>query len=73
MIINAGAVCKFVGNSNGFFRHGDLVVALETDDCPYCVAKADYHGPMEERDYKSYEYEAVPWDDLEVLYDDRSE
>lgn len=73
MIINVGAVCKFVGNRKGFFQPGDLVVALETDDCPYCVAKADYQGPMEEWDYESHEYAPVPYYDLEVLYDDRSE
>lgn len=67
MIIREGTLCKYIGNSNGFFTHGDLVIAIETDDCPYCVLKSEYRGPLEECDYDPHNYEPVTWDNLEVL------
>lgn len=66
MIIEEGTLCKYIGNSNGFFTHGDLVIAIETDDCPYCVFKDEYKGSMKEHYYAPDEYECITWDNLEV-------
>lgn len=66
MIINEGTICKVISPTFGFTT-GDIVVALETDDCPYCVLKPEYRGSLEECDYDPHEYIAVAWYDLEVL------
>lgn len=41
----AGNSYRVISDSLKFFEPGDIVVALESDDAPYCCHKKDYHGP----------------------------
>lgn len=44
--VKAGTSYKVISDSAGYFKPGDIVVALESYDVPYCVHKEDYHGPV---------------------------
>lgn len=33
------------------FKKGDIVIALEDDDVPYCILKEDFNGSYDEKDY----------------------
>lgn len=44
--VKAGTSYKVISDSQNYFKPGDIVVALESDDIPYCCHKKDYHGPM---------------------------
>jgi hypothetical protein len=37
-----GTKCRVISDSDGFFEPGEIVVALETDDVPYCAKESAY-------------------------------
>lgn len=37
-----GTKCRVISDSHGFFKTGEIVVALETDDVPYCAKESAY-------------------------------
>ena len=43
--VTEGNSYKVISDSFDYFKPGDIVVALESDDVPYCCHKKDYHGP----------------------------
>ena len=44
--VREGTSYKVISDSYNYFKRGDIVVALESDNVPYCVHKKDYHGPV---------------------------
>ena len=66
--VKEGTSYKVISDNMGFFKPGDIVVALETDNVPYCCLKEDYHGPFTSTsDYHSDEYSALCRKDLEEI------
>lgn len=53
----AGRRYRVVGRDNiGFFKDGEIVVALEDDNVPYCVRECDYEAGKAVADYDSSQY-----------------
>lgn len=51
----------------GFFKPGEIVVTLETDDVPYCAKESAYSPGKALISYKSSEYNALKERELEVI------
>lgn len=65
--IKEGHLYKVVFDISGFFKPGDIVVALESDDVPYCCLKTDYHGPINGNHYSLDEYNPLMREELEAI------
>ena len=62
-----GTKCRVIGEGYGFFELGEIVVALETDDVPYCAKESAYSPEKQISDYSSDEYDALYDCELEVI------
>ena len=62
-----GTKCRVISDSYGFFKPGEIVVTLETDNVPYCAKESEYSPEKQISDYRSYEYNALYDYELEVI------
>ena len=51
-----------------FFKPGEIVIALEEDDCPFCVREKDFKKRGRNLDMREYLY-----DEIDPLYIDEIE
>lgn len=66
--VKEGTSYKVISDSSGYFKPGDIVVALESDNVPYCVHKEDYHGPVSYTNrYANNKISALVDEDLEEI------
>ena len=71
-MIKAGTKCRVLADSDDNFNPGDIVVALEDDDVPYCCSIENYDHNKSICDYNNNLFYALFEFELEVL-DDRTE
>lgn len=62
-----GTKCRVISDDYGFFKPGEIVVTLETDDMPYCAKESAYSPGKALISYKSSEYNALKERELEVI------
>lgn len=62
-----GTKCRVISDDYGFFKPGEIVIALETDDVPYCEKESAYSPEKALISYKSSEYNALKERELEVI------
>ena len=62
-----GTKCRVISDSHGFFKPGEIVIALETDDVPYCAKESAYSPEKALSSYESSEYNPLIDDELEVV------
>lgn len=62
-----GTKCRVISDNLDFFKPGEIVVTLETDDVPYCAKESAYSPGKPLSSYKSSEYNALKESDLEVI------
>ena len=72
-MIKAGTTCRVLADSGNNFKPGDIVVALEDDDVPYCCLIENYDSRKSIDDYVSNLFYALFDFELEALDDDRTE
>ena len=72
-MIKAGTKCRVLNDSMNYFKPGDIVVALEDDDVPYCCLLENYDPNKSIYDYASNLFYALSYFELEALDDDWSE
>lgn len=66
--VKAGNSYKVIYDSEKFFKPGDIVVALENSNVPYCCLKQDYHGPIStENPYPKHKYNPLMDEELEAI------
>ena len=62
-----GTKCRVISDSHGFFKPGEIVIALETNDVPYCAKESAYSPEKALSSYESSEYNPLIDDELEVV------
>lgn len=62
-----GTKCRVISDSCGFFKPGEIVVTLETDDVPYCTKESAYSPEKALSSYELSEYNPLRDDELEVI------
>nr|DAM47147.1 MAG TPA: hypothetical protein [Caudoviricetes sp.] len=62
-----GTKCRVISDDYGFFKPGEIVIALETNDVPYCAKESAYSPEKALISYKSSEYNALKERELEVI------
>lgn len=62
-----GTKCRVISDSDGFFEPGEIVVALETDDVPYCAKESAYSPKKALSSYKLSDYSYLTESELEVI------
>lgn len=62
-----GTKCRVIRDSFGFFKPGEIVVTLETDNVPYCAKESAYSPEKALGSYESSEYSALEENELEVI------
>lgn len=62
-----GTKCRVIRDSFGFFKTGEIVVTLETDNVPYCAKESVYSPGKALSSYKLSEYAALKENELEVI------
>lgn len=62
-----GTKCRVISDNLDFFKPGEIVVTLETDNVPYCVKESAYSPGKALSSYKSSEYNALKESELEVI------
>lgn len=62
-----GTKCRVISDDYGFFKPGEIVIALETDGVPYCAKESAYSPEKALISYKSSEYNALKERELEVI------
>ena len=72
-MIKAGTKCRVLADNMNHFKPGDIVVALEDDDVPYCCLLEDYDPNKSIGEYNSNLFYALYESKLEVLDDDWTE
>lgn len=66
--VKAGNLYRVISDSYNYFKPGDIVVALESDDVPFCCYKRDYHGPLSyANSYANTKIHALVNDELEEI------
>lgn len=65
--MKAGTRCRVISDDSDFFKPGEIVVTLETDDVPYCIKESAYTPEKAISDYKLSEYNALTEEELEVI------
>lgn len=66
--VKEGTSYKVISDSYNYFKLGDIVVALESDDVPYCCHKKDYHGPVSYANrYANNKVHALTHEELEEI------
>lgn len=63
----AGNSYRVISDSSNYFKPGDIVVALESDDVPFCCYKRDYHGPMSYANPYANKIHALTVNELEEI------
>lgn len=71
-MIKAGTKCRVLADSENNFKPGDIVVALENSDVPYCCLLEDYDPNKSRFDYNLNLFNPLGESELEAL-DDRTE
>ena len=72
-MIKAGTKCRVLSDSGNNFKPGDIVVALENDDVPYCCLIENYDPNKSINDYIPNLFRALTESELEVLDNDWAE
>ena len=72
-MIKAGTKCRVLADSMNYFKPGDIVVALEDDDFPYCCLIENYDPNKNIGDYGSNLFRSLCYFELEALDDDWTE
>ena len=72
-MIKAGTKCRVLADSMNYFKPGDIVVALEDDDVPYCCLIENYDPNKNIDDYGSNLFRSLCDFELEALDDDWTE
>lgn len=72
-MIKAGTRCRVLSDTFNNFNKGDIVVALQKDNIPYCCLLENYDPNKSIGDYNSKLVYALCSSELEVLDDDWSE
>ena len=72
-MIKAGTKCRVLADSGNNFKPGDIVVALENSDVPYCCLIENYNPNKSIGDYSTDLVYALFEYELEALDDDWSE
>ena len=62
-----GTKCRVISDSHGFFKPGEIVIALETNDVPYCAKESAYSPEKALSSYELSEYNPLIDDELEVV------
>ena len=62
-----GTKCRVISDNLGFFKPGEIVVVLETDDVPYCAKESAYSPEKALSSYESSENNPLIDDELEVV------
>lgn len=62
-----GTKCRVISDSYGFFKPGEIVIALETSNVPYCAKESAYSPEKQIYVYRSDEYSALCDYELEVI------
>lgn len=62
-----GTKCRVIRDNFGFFKPGEIVVTLETDNVPYCAKESAYSPEKALGSYESSEYKALEENELEVI------
>lgn len=62
-----GTKCRVISDSHGFFKPGEIVIALESNSVPYCAKESAYSPKKALSSYKSSEYSALKENELEVI------
>ena len=62
-----GTKCRVISDSYGFFKPGEIVIALESNSVPYCAKESAYSPKKALISYKSSEYSALKENELEVI------
>lgn len=65
--MKAGTRCIVISDDCGFFKPGEIVVTLETDNVPYCAKESAYSPGKALSSYKLSEYHALKESELEVI------
>lgn len=73
MRIKAGTKCRVVADSMNNFNPGDIVVALEEDNVPFCCLLENYDPNKSIGNYSTDLIFALYDFELEALDDDRTE
>ena len=72
-MIKSGTKCRVLADSMNYFKPGDIVVALEDDDVPYCCLLENYDPNKSIDGYVSNLFHALFDFELEALDDGWSE
>lgn len=62
-----GTKCRVISDNLGFFKPGEIVVTLETDNVPYCVKESTYFPGKALSSYELSEYNPLKECELEVI------
>nr|DAT87082.1 MAG TPA: cell division protein [Caudoviricetes sp.] len=62
-----GTKCRVISDDYGFFKPGEIVVALQTSTAPYCAKESAYSPKKALSSYESSEYNALKECELEVI------
>lgn len=62
-----GTKCRVISDDFDFFKPGEIVVTLETDNVPFCVKESAYSPGKALSSYKLSEYHALKESELEVI------
>ena len=72
-MIKAGTKCRVLVDSANNFKPGDIVIALEDDNVPFCCLLEDYDPNKSIGDYNFDLLYALYESELEMLDDDWTE
>ncbi len=64
-----GTKCRVISDNLDFFKPGEIVVTLETDNVPYCVKESAYCPGKALSCYELSEYSPLKECELEVIED----
>ena len=72
-MMKAGTKCRVLADSTNNFKPGNIVIALEDDNVPFCCLLEDYDPNKSIGEYNSNLFYALYESELEVLDDDWTE
>lgn len=62
-----GTKCRVISDDYGFFKPGEIVFVLETNDVPYCAKESAYSPGKALSSYGLSEFSALSERELEVI------
>lgn len=62
-----GTRCRVISDDQHFFKPGEIVVTLETDNVPYCIKESAYSPGKPLSSYELSEYAPLKESELEVI------